>query len=326
MKVSRRLLFLAVPTALAMVNPVYALTIPTNYGLGADVEVKEEDPFGIVNGLRGANTEIASRVRNLAPLGDPNDGTDRNSVIYLQFDLTQLNPASDTTGATLRMTYRNNNLNNGRVVDTDTFAPDLLKNGMVYYGIPNSSINEATLTYIGNPGLGTTGAPGITPDGNVGTVDFNASSQLLGDVDFPDVLPANHLPVGGALDFSSPALDAFLAAEVAAGNSTAVFAVVRRNLGNAIATAVLPGDPNNWVNFNYLFNPKEQVLLNTDAFDPDGSGPLPPNPNQFGRDNSTGQFSPQIILPHVPNVPEPGSVALFCVALAAGLSKLRRRK
>ena len=70
---------------------------------------------------------------------------------------------------------------------------------------------------------------------------------------------------------------------------------------------------NTWINLNYLFNPKEQTTLNTDTYDPDGNGSVG---NLFGTDNSTGAFSPQILV-----IPEPAGAALVGLIALAGLQR-----
>lgn len=276
----------------------------TNFGGGADAEVRESNPTQ----NRGASTEIATRVKNDLPGGDPNDGNDRNSVIYLQFDLTGLTVA-DTPGAILRMTYRNNNLNASRVGDTDGVPPDLGQNGFEYYGIADYTFTEAVITY--------NNAKGMTPDGNVGTKDFNSDASLLGTKDLPLIGTQNWLPVGGVLDFQNAALDAFLAQEILAGHRTAVIAVVHRNDASS-------DEPANWTNFNYLFNPKEQTTLNNDPnYDADITDAFNPLGSPFsGADNTNGDFSPQLVL-NSNVIPEPASAVVMLIA-GAGLMRRRR--
>lgn len=290
-------------------------TIPTNFGAGADAEVRESAPTQ----NRGASTELATRIRNdisIADGGSPtDDANDRNSIMYFKFDLRTpdllgTRPASDFVNTKLRLTYRNNNLAAGRLIDADGIDPDLGRNGLVYFGVPGADFDELLITY--------NNAPGLAPDGDVGTVDVSGA-VALGEVDFPD--PATltppgatflHLPVGSALDFSSAALDSFIQSEINNGRSHVVIFAMRRNVGAA-------EEPATWKNFNYLFNPKEQLTLNNDTnwLDPDGAGPDPALPSPYAlADNSTGAFSPQLI------VPEPASLGLIA---AAGLLSLRRR-
>lgn len=281
-----------------------AIIIPTNLGVGADAEVREEAPTT----NRGTSNELATRSQSLLPLGDPNDGSDRNSVMYLKFDLSGLTPA-DAVGAMVRLTARNNNqITTGRVWDTDGVDPDHGNNGLQFYGVPGATFNETTITYIN--------APGMTFDGNVGTKDFNASSVLLGDVDFR-LGKQNGYAVGGKIKFTkSAALDSFIAGEIASNpNGVAVIAVVHRNVGTA-------DEPGNWRNFNYLFNPKEMVTLNLNpAYDSDTTDPNNPlgGPNS-GASNANGRFSPTLLL----GVPEPGTFALMGVAIVGLLANRRR--
>lgn len=292
---------------MALVAPVYAQQFdrPTNFGDGADAEVRESNPTQ----NRGDGTELATRVIDrFTPATF--DFADRRSVMFLQFDLLGTGGA---TGADLRLTYRNNNLSISRISDQDNEAPDLGAQSLAVYGIPGASFDEGVINYLN--------APGMTPDGEVGTNDLDAGN-LLGTVDFPDIGTQNHLPIGGALVFDDPALDAFIAGEIANGSEVAVLAVTANMSGILKDT----GDPNqekfgdeptNWGNFNYLFNPKEQTTLNTDNYDPDGNGSIG---NAFGTDNSTGAFSPTLIFQ---GVPEPSSALLG--ALAVGFAALRRR-
>ena len=285
--------------------------LPTNLGNGADAEVRESIP----DQNRGASTEIATRIVDRVPSGDQADGNDRNSIIYLQFDLTQVDVFT-TAGSTLRMTLRNNNISETRIHDTDGVAPDFGKNGLVYYGIPGAAIDEAAITY--------NTAPGLTPDGDVGTVDFNGAAVPLGERDLPDIGSQNWLAVGMSLDFQSAALDAFLENERMTNPSgVAVIAVARRNLG-LVSTSAAPktGDePSAWANFNYLFNPKEQTMLNSDSnYDADVNDPNNPLGSPWsGGDNTTGEFSPQLVF-----VPVPSAVALWgVVGIAVGCRRSR---
>ena len=104
--------------------------------MGADAEVRESNP--IQN--RGDSTEIASRVRNDSIAGSPNDGADRNSVIYTMFDLSGTAIPTDFVTA-FRMTYRNNNLTGSRIQDTVTPNP-AIRTGMAIYGANPAAIDD----------------------------------------------------------------------------------------------------------------------------------------------------------------------------------------
>ena len=90
-----------------------------------------------------------------------------------------------------------------------------------------------------------------------------------------------------------------------------------------VSTVIHGGDTPfaNWINFNYLFNPKEQTTLNSDNYDPNIIDALPDIGNAFGTDNSTGAFSPSLL---IQAVPEPATAVLVLLGLAA--SGLRRRR
>jgi hypothetical protein len=251
-----------------------ATWIPTNSGFGADVEVRESNP--IQN--RGSSSEIASRQRNDYLTGDINAASDRNSAIYTRIDFpAPVVPPNFTTA--FRMTYRNNNLTAIRIQDTVTPNP-AYRAGLAVYGLTDwvaaASWNESTINY--------NNAPGITPDGEVGTKDFNSDLRFLGTVLFPEIGTQNHLPIGYQLRFCSAALDQFVQDAITAGYTTVTL----------VSTVIHSGEApiRSWINFNYLFNPKEQTTLNTDNYDPgNGMGSIG---NLTSTDNSIGEFSPSL--------------------------------
>ncbi len=271
----QRFLSKAVPCALfALALPVLAgQWIPTNNGAGADSEVRESNPLQV----RGSSSEIATRVLNQFPAGDGFDGFDRNSVIYTKFDLTGI-PVPPTLSAAFRLTYRNSNFAGNRIQDTVTPNP-AIRTGLAVYGInPALAWTEATLNY--------NNAPGISPDGNVGTLDFNSEATFLGTIAYPEIGNQNHLPIGYELRFCSAALNQYILNAYNAGFSTVTLAAAHLHSGEAPF--------NNWLNFNYVFNPKEQTTLNVDFYEPGtGVGNIG---NLTTTDNSTGAFSPAIAI------------------------------
>lgn len=158
-------------------------------------------------------------------------------------------------------------------------------------------------------------APGVTFDGDVGTKDFNSDLTLLGTVLFPEIGTQNWLPVGGTLEFQSAGLNQFVSNAIDNGASELTLVCNILHTGDALFS--------DWINFNYLFNPKEQVTLNNDPnYDSDTTDPDNPLGSPWsGANNSTGLFSPSINL-HV--IPEPSSILLSFVALAF-VAWLRRR-
>lgn len=266
-------------TILLVHGTVFAQTrgidwIPTNDGTGADAEVRESSPTQ----NRGTSTEIATRVWNTYIAGHANDGNDRNSAIYTRFDLTgAADPATIETA--FRLTYRNNNINGTRIQDYIT-PNAALRTGLAIYGLNNLSLGnwiETTITYLN--------APGITFDGDVGTVDVNSDLTFLGTVLFPEIGTQNHLPIGGELRFCSDNLDVFVKNALDNDWPRVTLVAMRIHSGDAPF--------GNWLNFNYLFNPKEQVTLNDDNYDPDGQGSIG---NLYSTDNSTGNFSPALAI------------------------------
>jgi hypothetical protein len=96
--------------------------------------------------------------------------------------------------------------------------------------------------------------------------------------------------------------------------------------------------PNDFLNFNYLVNPKEQDANTTLAgrqlaLDPTWDsnwsdntpppGPTPTGPGPYsGANNDDGRFSPQLVF----FVPEPGSFALVVIGTMVAAATGRRRK
>lgn len=283
--------------------------VPTNYGVGADAEVRESNP----GQTRGSSTEIASRIKNAVDATvDPGaDGGDRNSLIYVKIDLTDTQMAADGKTA-FRMTYRNNNLNGSRIQDYIT-PNSALRTGLAIYGLAYTETwDEATIAYANAPGIDFPG------DADVGTRDLNSDLEFLGTASFPEIGTQNWLPVGGELVFESENLDAFVQGAYDAGASEVTL----------VAHTIHDASPffsqfSNWINFNYLFNPKEQVTLNTDPnWDADTTDMVAGTGSPWsGADNSNGEFSPSLLLEVIP---EPTSAVLSLVALG-GLVGVRRR-
>lgn len=179
--------------------------------------------------------------------------------------------------------------------------------------------------------------------------DFNSDARFLGKWQWP--LPkgvsagSNRYPVGLPLEYTDANgnLKQLVFDAQDAGRS---FVTLMVNLGvDTLAQAnggTFPGS-NSFLNHSYLFIPKDMTTLNNDNnWDPDGPGPLgtigspyscsgtncngdgTPNGDTVLRtlgDNSTGAFSPQLIV----RVPEPASMVLLSLG-AAACGMARRRK
>lgn len=271
-----------------------AWRITTNMG-GADCEMREESPTS----NRGASTEIASRV-SAKSLGA---SYDHQSLIYLKFNVSSLTPADLLGDIIVRTTIRNTNMAPGRYQDTvEPIGPNT---GWDYYVLDptmdGADWDESTIT----PET----APGLYVDGDYTTkpiYDFlgqlNPGLTYLGQRLYDDqYLVSGHLAVGAPFDFVlNPGSALHQAIEAAQSTNHQTVTIVMCIAHNA------DNDNPNWINFNYLFNPKEMTTLNNDAASPWG-----------GMSNADGRFSPQLT-----NVPEPTTMVL----LGLGTLLLRKKR
>ena len=312
--------------------------IPTNQN-GADAEVRESDinpctdPLVCVPGTplgtnRGSSTELATRLKD----STANSG-DRSSAIYLKFDISGITqPDLDSNLARLRLHVRNaNQIQPGRAVNTAPNSMDPVTMTFNVYGLNNFALgnwDESTITYYN--------APGITPDSantplqDPGKYNFNSDLSLLGTFQYPPVPPQNALAVGSPVNFTDPngLLKDLIQSAKDAGQSHLTLVVAHALNGFLATEEELAANPNiqttpgNFLNFNYLFIPKEMTELNADTnWDADTTNPDNPLGGPFSMaDNSTGAFSPQLIL-----VPEPVSIVLFGLGLFAAAARVRRR-
>jgi hypothetical protein len=205
-------------------------------------------------------------------------------------------------------------------------------------------------------------APGITPDSRTtpaqdpGKYNFNSDLMLLGqatleDPGLPTSVPPPYPSVAGAgsaalcvgcnaIDFqdSQGNLHDLITAARAAGQTHITLVVAFALNGHQNATGeTTQVTPNDFLNFNYLFNPKEQdantalagrQLANDPSWDANwgdntpAPGPTPVGPGPYsGANNDNGFFSPKLVF----FVPEPGSLVLIALGFA-GVATVRRRK
>jgi hypothetical protein len=316
-----------------------ATVISTNLN-GADAEVREEeinpctDPLMCIPGTplgnnRGANTELATRLKD----STANSG-DRSSAIYLKFDISSITQQElNANLARLRLHVRNaNQIQAGRAVNTAPNSTDPVAMTFNVYGLNNFALgnwSESALTWYN--------APGITPDSantpaqDPGKYNFNSDLSLLGTFQYPTIPPQNALAVGSPVDFADPngSLKNLIQAAKNAGQSHLTLVVAHALDGFQATTEELTANPNaqvtpnNFLNFNYLFIPKELNPLNADtAWDADTTNPDNPLGGPFSMaDNSSGAFSPTLLL-----VPEPASTVLVGLGIWTAMALARRRR
>jgi len=272
-----------------------------------------------------------------APLGDT---ANRDTYVPMKFKVRGLEP-------------------NGVYIDDNVSAANRTDD----QGTPYVS---SQYRYNWNEGDGTAGsgityydAPGMTPhcmDSNTGCTvnesigkiedDFNSDARLLGEWEWPNPNPANHLPVGMPVDYTDANLKQLVLDAKAAGRST-VTLIISAGLDGTIDRPTLgrtSTTPESFKQFNYLLTPKENLsMIDDSTYDPDataGSPNFPADPagdwlgspyscsvnvNRPGctgvGNNNTGAFSPKLII----FVPEPTSVVLLALGAVAAMWGARRR-
>ena len=225
-------------------------------------------------------------------------------------------------------------------------------------GTGANNINSG-ITYVSAPGItpfcmaaGTCGdAYGDTDPDNIHKTlgvydDFNSDSRFLGEWSWPlpeEVYPgSNRYPVGMPLEYrdANGNMKQLIFDAQDEGRSHITLML---HLAIPLATEAAGGifTTADFLNFNYLFIPKEMTTLNNDnafAWDRDGTGvnvvtgsPYSCNgstgagltncPGMTQGDNSLGAFSPQLIV----RIPEPASVLMLAFGSLA-LAAIRRRK
>lgn len=274
---------------------------PTNFGIGADAEVRDWEPITKF----GFAPELAVRILNVSETDTPLPNNDRNDLMYIKIDLSGLTLAN-VPGAIFRLSYaKDNQLTQGRVVDPGTGV----RAGLQVYGLdvndPGNAWAEGNINYLT--------APGLTFDGLKGDSDYNLSKlSLLGNINFPDIVPQNWFPVGGNMDLSGPALESFLTSAISANKPSVTFVAGLQYDGNPLVSGT------SITNRTYLFVHKGITTLNDPAYDADTFDPTNPigGPNHLAS-NANGEFSPRLVLQT--GVPEPSTMALVaCCGLVIG--------
>jgi hypothetical protein len=312
MKTRFALILLAALASCVPAAAYAAIIIPTNFGNGADAEVREES--GTAN--RGTNMEIATRKSS--------DGTvslaGNNSAIFLRFDIRGLTNAQVLANPGAQLRIRTRQANN--IQPNDVHAPHPITAADVYNRFNVRGLSQ-TLSDPWEENLITYNtAPGITPDSNVGTEDFNAADYTsLGSFQLPNIDGQNWMAAGTTVEFNSAALYTFVQSAVAAGRNSVTLVV------NMALPALRPANggttPTSFLGQNYVFLSKDNPTVPADAsWDANTADPNNPLGSPWSNmDNRFGDFSPHLLL----GVPEPGSAVLLVMGAMIGLAARRRR-
>ena len=318
---------LAFGLAAVITQGASARTISTFDLGGADAEVREAAPTTPRGTNDGSGTEHLELGMRIA-------GTAHNGHVYMKFGVQNVNAANLAHPITLRTTWALSNMAGNRIFDIQDLVNGDYQNrprvSFDYYVLnPNhakADWNEATMVYGTTPA---TWAPGLMFDGNFTTKDLlvnpanltYAGNNVVRSLNRTGTDPAsvvieNRLPIGEAFDMTfapgSPLHSAIVAAQ-ATGHKTVTLVSTLNHETTSANTA--------WLNFNYVWNPKERSPLNVDtAYDSNTQDPNNPTGAPLGGSANTAAnpFAPQLRM-----VPEPTSLMLAGLCGVAAL--LRRR-
>jgi hypothetical protein len=285
-----------------------------------------------------SNNMSPQRLLHSPPTGAGGDPADPATFVRQTFNVRGLDPTK---------TYIDDG---GSATRTDASGNSYTSSQYRYNWNEGNNTAGSGITYVD--------APGITPfcmDANMcnpnesfGNIegDFNSDTKLLGQWQWPNVAPANHLPTGMPLEFVDADLKQLVMDARDAGRdsvtimvSTAMDGTFDRPLVGRNGTT-----PNNFIGFNYIVVPKELQLLQNDTnFDPNTTTPnFPTDPlgDKLGSpysctfdaasrpqctgqgNNAGGAFSPALII----RVPEPTSMLLLALGSLLAWSTVGRRR
>ncbi len=276
---------MALVAVVLLATNAQAAVYSTRHDGGADAELRESAP----DQARGTGTEIASRI-----------ASNRNSVIYLKFNVADISPAELLGDIAVRTTYRNaNQLTAGRIEDTVGGGANT---GFDYFvmdpTIAGADWDEATITPNNAPAYNSDGDLSTKPTGYTffPTTGLTYLGQQLFD---SGEIYGGALLVGDQFEFNNAPGSALHAAIVAAQ------ATDHKTVTVVMGIAHDATNPNtNWIGFNYLMNPKEMNPLNADSDSP------------WGGDIMSDLFAPALV------TPEPATLVL----LGLGGLVLRRKR
>ena len=308
-----------------------ARKISTFHTGGADVELRRSNPTQ----NRGTNSELATRVAG-----------NRNSVMYVKLPVASITPAELAAPLVYRMTIRQENLPASDISDNSVNNPPVHPDdytGLDYWVLDpqHAGADWDELTIAPSTSLTTVQAPGydITDPNDFSTngiIEGAGNFTSLGSQKFREIQYSgvqaleNHLPVGDVMDiYFAPGSALHQAIADAQANTNHQSITIASGISHPgdVMRADGSGPKSEWINQNYIFNPKEQTTLRTDGnYDSDTTDPNNPTGSPWGGMANTisNPFAPQLLT--VSSIPEPSSVVLVGLAGMAGIAMIRRRK